>query len=253
MKTMSGKRGRPRKNPLPEAVSTTELQMQTEQTEPEVQKAYTDDDLLAPYVDDEVESVDAAPQVEQRAVPQIPQANTNGSVNIGMGDLLELLKVASAANNEALLGTVNKMIGAFQSQMGPRKVSVAELGEVKTPFNPHGKKRELKKEFFQNGFPLYERYLSDDEIAMLHQIEPGKFGSDEFPVLVYEKKVVNGKNRVHIVYPAGKDDRLREKMFAPTFHLFLVRLVKEAKDQLETKRQEALAFLQGTGPAPATF
>lgn len=144
------------------------------------------------------------------------------------------------AGNQAIADSISQ---ALAQHMGPRRLTVAEVGEPKTPFNPTGAKRELKAEFFQNGFPIQERYVSDGEIEMLHQLIPGSYGTPDFPIAVVEKKRLNGKNRIFILHADGKDDRLKIKNYGATFYIVLQRLVQEAKDQKATRRAEARALL----------
>lgn len=195
----------------------------TEQTTPVVeQPGITDDDLLP------------APN---------RMAAGNGAVQglFTTADIAEILKAAAGQNNMAIAEAIS---AALTQHMGPRKKTVAEVGEPKTPFNPAGVKRDLKCEYFQNFAPIHERYVSDAEIDMLHQIIPGSYGTPELPIAVVERKRLNGKTRVYIIHPDGKDDRLRMKNYAPSFHAMLIKLVQEAKAQRAQKKAEARAFLE---------
>lgn len=193
----------------------------------------TDEDLLpstavAPVVAVAASTPPVAPVgvfMTPEAIAQIVRAATEG---------------VTSASNEA---TANAITAALTQHMGPRRMTVAELGEVKTPFNPEGRKRELKNDFYQNGAPIHERFVSDGEIEMLHQLVPGTYGTPEMPVVVAEKRRLNGKTRVYIFHADGKDDRLKIKNYAPNFHALLVKLVAEAKEQRAQKRAEARALL----------
>lgn len=211
----------------------------------------TDDDLLAPGVTDAEPSVadegQAEPPEQVYDDPAVPAGVRQGKgVFMTAADIAEIVRsaVASAVAGNATIGET--FAKAMTQHMGPRRLTVAELGEPKTPFNPTGAKRELKADFFQNFAPISERYVSDAEIEMLHKLVPGSYGTPEFPIAVVEKKRLNGKNRVFILHGDSKDDRLRIKNYAPNFHALLVKLVQEAKDQRAERRAEARRLLEET-------
>lgn len=213
-------------------------QKTVEQTTPvESFPVITDDDLLSPSLDLPSQTSDATPVA---AAPAIPA----GGVFMTAADIAEIVRAAvagvTAAGNTATADAISQ---ALTRHMGPRQLTPGEIGEPKTPFNPMGVKRELKHEFFQNGFPIQERFVSDEEIGMLHSLIPGSYGTPEMPIAVVEKKRLNGKTRVFIIHPDGKDDRLKMKNYAANFYLLLVRLVQEAKDQRAQRRAEARALL----------
>jgi hypothetical protein len=148
----------------------------------------------------------------------------------------------NAGGGQAIADSISK---AMQQFMGPQQRRIFDV-VMNTPFNPTGRKRELKHEYYQCGYPIQERNVSDDEIEMLHQLVPGTYGPEDFPILVAEKKRLGAKNRIYIMHKDGKDDRLRMKTYAPTFHALLVKLVAESKDQKAARRAEARALLADT-------
>lgn len=209
----------------------------------------TDNDLLPSGT---VLDPQYVPATEQIADPRTDQAsektgNASGSVMMSAADIAEIVRAATsavaAAGNQAIADAISK---ALTQHMGPRRITAAELGEPKTPFNPRGVKRELKCEFFQNSAPIMERFVSDDEIEMLHRLTPGSYGTPDLPIAVVVKKRLDGKDRVYIIHPDGKDDRLRMKNYAPNFHTLLVKLEQEAKAQRAQRRAEARALLADT-------
>lgn len=215
----------------------------TKQTAPPVVElslpSISDDDLLpASVVQSKAAEPVAAPAVA--AAPVVPA----GGVFMTAADIAEIVKAAvagvTAASNTATADVISQ---ALTQHMGPRRLTVADIGEPKTPFNPEGKTRILKCDYYQNGYPISERYVSDAEIEMLHQLVPGSYGTPEMPVAVIEKKRLNGKTRVFILHADGKDDRLKIKNYAPNFHALLVKLVQEAKEQKAERRAEARALL----------
>lgn len=204
----------------------------------------TDDDLLNPLPVPEI------PEEESATETSAPSAvaATSGGVMMTAATIAEIVASAVSAATTAVSSAGNQAIAdaisqALTQHMGPRRLSIMEMGEPRTPFNPGGKKREMKHDFFQNGAPIHERFVSDDEIEMLHKLIPGSYGTPDLPIAVVERKRLNGKTRVFIIHPDGKDDRLRMKNYAPNFHLLLVRLIQEAQEQKAQRRAEARALL----------
>lgn len=195
----------------------------------------TDDDLLSTAVGEDIPVTEAA--VTTAVSTPTPAAE---GIYMTAADLAKLVTSVSAAGNQGIADAIAKALAGVMPQ---RKLTVAEMGEPKTPFNPEGRKRELKHDFFQNGFPIQERYVSDGEIELLHQLVPGSYGTPDFPIAVVEKKRLNGKTRIFILHADGKDDRLRIKNYAVTFTVLLQKLVQEAKDQRAQRRAEARALL----------
>jgi hypothetical protein len=219
----------------------TETQTEPEQPVRKLPAVNMDDELLSPVISD---APVATPDAEQSNAP----AGMPAGVYMTPKDIAEIVNQAvfaatSAVNQAGGQAIADSIAKALSQHMGPRQKTVAEIGEPKTPFNPTGAKRELLKEFFQNGAPISERYVSDAEIDMLHQITPGSYGTPELPVAVVEKKRLNGKSRMFIIHSDTRDDRLRMKNYAPSFHALLVKLVQEAKDQKAARRAEARALL----------
>jgi hypothetical protein len=158
----------------------------------------TDDDLLNPDPVHDVLDESPAPQ-ETAAKGVMMTAEDIARI------AAEAAKAATMAVNQAGGHAVADIVAkALTGYMGPRQKTIAELGEPKTPFNPQGKKRELKKDFFHNHAPLNERFLHDREIDLLHQLTPGHYGTEDFPIAVIERKRKDGKSRVTIVHNDGK-------------------------------------------------
>lgn len=198
-----------------------------------------DDELLS-------SSIEPLPEVAP-ALVAAPVAQTGPVMTFTAADVAEMVRSAVQAAvqgmTQANTGIADQIAQGFAIAHGPRQLRVSEIGEPKTPFNPEGKKRELLKEFFQNGAPIHERFVSDGEIEMLHKLVPGSYGTPELPIAVVEKKRLNGPNRLYIVHNDSKDARLMMKNYARNFHEMLVKLVQEAKEQRSVRRAEARAFL----------
>lgn len=219
-----------------------------EKTVEKVVVSISDDELLAPYVPEEEDGEKAENPAPAPAAPQ------NTMVMMSAADIAVLVKEAAVAAATAIQQTGTQGLGtaigdeisrAMTRHLGAPQANIAGL-VVRTPFNPTGRKRDLKKDFVHNGCTIHERFVSDEEIELLHEITPGTYGTEDFPILVSEKKVLGGKPKVHILYRESKDDRLRIKNYAPTFHALLAKLVVEAKEQRAQRRSEAKAFLEAT-------
>jgi hypothetical protein len=193
--------------------------------------ALTDDDLLPP-------AVDAAP----RTSPPEQKFEVTAT------DIAAIIKAARAgdasADSSSIADVISRGITTGLTQhMGPRQLRPGEVPET-TPFNPTGKKRELQREFFQAGAPILERNVSDQEIAMLHQLVDGTYGTPEYPIYVHTKKKLGNKPRTWIDYDNSRDGRNRLKDYGRNFYEILNNLVQQAKEQKATKRAEARAFLE---------
>jgi hypothetical protein len=223
----------------------------TAKTAPVSRPVITDDDLLSPGI-----VPDVLTEEEQTATVPAPVASLPQGMTFTAADVSEMVRSAvqaavagiTSANNQGIADSISK---ALTSHMGPRRLTVSELGEPKTPFNPTGRKREMLASFFHNFYPIQERFVSDAEIEYLHKLVPGSYGPPDFPIsVVIKKRLDGGKPQVYIIHPDGKDDRMRAKNYAQNFALMLQKLVQEAKDQRATRRAEALALLQEDGALP---
>ncbi len=209
----------------------------------------TDDDLLdpsGPPSDEEPtrESIEA----EVRTMNEVAAVVPAGGLMMTAADIASIVQVAVqaalATQQAGNKGIGEEIANALKEHKGIRPRTVAEIGEPDTPFNPGKKKRELKHDFYQNYFFLHERMLHDNEIDMLHQLVPGTYGPSDFPINVIERsRTDGGKKRVYIVYPDGKNDRLRAKNYGVNFHATLVHLVEDAKTQRAEKKAAARAYL----------
>lgn len=209
-----------------------------------VVKPITDDDLLDPNPVHDVLAEDAP----------IPPPSSSAGILMTADDIAriaaEAAKAATVAVNHAGGEAVADIVAkALTGYMGPRQKTIAELGEPKTPFNPKGSKRTLKKDFFHNNAPLNERFLHDREIELLHQLTPGHYGTEDFPIAVVERKRKDGKSRVTIVHNDGKNDRNSFKNYAAKFGSAdftgcLLGLIAEAKEQKAQRRAEARQLLE---------
>lgn len=70
-----------------------------------------------------------------------------------------------------------------------RQLTVAEIDWV-TPWNPTGKKNRLKLRvpMYQNGARIDEDRVTEDEIALLNQIKPGRYNNGKWAVVRRQDK-----------------------------------------------------------------
>ncbi len=155
-------------------------------------------------------------------------------------DIANLVNAArGGADNSAIADAISQgLVEGLAQHMGPRQKRPGDIKET-TPFNPEGKKRELKREFFQCGAPILERCVSDQEIELLHKLVDGTYGTAEFPIFVHTKKRLGNKDRTWIDYDGSKDGRNRLKDYGRSFHEILANLVKQAEEQ-KVARKAAL-------------
>lgn len=182
----------------------------------------------------------------------VTEAVSESGPGLGVAAIVKAAIEAAGANNT---GIAEAITAALDAREGKKRAKVGDR-ITKTPFNPTGKKRTLKHEFFQNGFPIKEKFVSDNEIDLLHKLVPGKFGPSDWPIVVEEKKHSDGRKQVRILYNETRDDRNRFKNYAAKygsadFYGFLNGLVQEAKDQKARKKAEARALLNDDDSAEA--
>lgn len=128
-----------------------------------------------------------------------------------------------AANGSSELATA--ILAALNANKGFQKIPFGQ-NVVRTAHNPTGKKRVLRRPVYVNGFLLTERTLSDDEIALLDKVVPGKY----IDKLVDVSEVEKGDQKVVYIYK--KDGTINDRMVlaghAPTFAIMLQKIVAEA-------------------------
>jgi hypothetical protein len=192
----------------------------------------TDDDLLPPAPP----VVDAAPRTSP------PQTYTLTAADIAA--IVQAAKGGDAgADSSSIADVISRGITTGLTQhMGPRQLRPGEVPETHA-FNPTGKKRELEREFFQTGAPILERNVSDQEIALLHQLVDGVYGTPEFPIYVHSKKRIGNKTRTWIDYDGSKDARNRLKDYGRNFYEILNNLVRQAAEQKAQRKAELRAQL----------
>lgn len=79
--------------------------------------------------------------------------------------------------------------------------------KTRSPFNPKGdKRRKLTRRCYQNGFPMNIRTVHDEEIALLNQLQEGRYINGMVRVVIAEN---GGNTDLHIIYKnASADDKL---------------------------------------------
>jgi hypothetical protein len=196
-----------------------------------VMATITDDDLLPDT------PVDAAPRT-------LPPPATYTLTATDIAAIVQAARAGDAsADHPSIADVISQGITTGLTQhMGPRQKRPGEIKETHV-FNPDGKKRELKREFFQNGAPILERCVSDQEIEMLHELVDGVYGTPEFPIHVHTKKKLGNKDRTWIDYDGSRDGRNRLKDYGRTFYEILNNLVRQAKEQKAQRKADLRAQL----------
>lgn len=117
------------------------------------------------------------------------------------------------------------IVQAMQEAKGVQKVPYGKQVD-RSAFNPTGKKRSLSRPMFVNGFQLYERTLSDEEIGLLEKVKSGQYINK----LVEVKEIEHGGvMQLHIFKRDGTiNDRMVLAGHAPTFAILLQKLIAEA-------------------------
>lgn len=162
---------------------------------------------------------------------EVPQQPASSVANVSAEALAEafgkmLEKFTPQQQSQEALAEA--FIKAIEVSRGVRQVGVGEW-KPKGPFNPHGKKRELKGEFWMNGIQLRERTLSDEEIALLHEITPGRY-IDKLVTVIQTKRPDGAVTQVN--WPERSiEQRFEMAKRAPTFTVMLKRIVEEGKQR----------------------
>lgn len=164
-------------------------------------------------------------------VQDVPQQAASSVANVSAEALAEafgkmLEKFTPAQQSQEALA--DAFVKAVEASRGIRQVSIGERGE-RGPFNPKGRKRELKGEFWANGWQLRERTLSDEEIALLHEITPGRY-IDKFVTVIQTKRPEGPVTQIN--WPERTpEQRLEIAKRAPTFTVMLKKIVEEGKQR----------------------
>lgn len=82
------------------------------------------------------------------------------------------------------ISALAEAIASSIASVAPRRFVRHGEQTIKTPFNPKGiRNRKLKYKVFQNGIPENVKLLTDEEIALLAQLKPGRYVENLVTVL----------------------------------------------------------------------
>lgn len=123
-------------------------------------------------------------------------------------------------------------IGRAIAQNTEKKYVKYGRQDIANVFNPKGiRNRKLKRQCFQNGFKLDERYLHDEEIALLDEVKQGTYVNGKVTVL--ERMTGELEPVILIMYknktPDHKHDLASEGCYNLTAMLRMI--VQEGKDR----------------------
>lgn len=200
-----------------------------------------------------------APAAEQAAAPATIESNTvlqitaadlqaiiTGAVQAALSARQESSAAELEARREETKELAHAITTGIAANAGIRRMTVGERiakGLGRNPFNPTNRKRELKWEFYQNGAPMYERYLHDSEIEMLHKLTPGIFLEGMVEVVV--RVSAKGRKQTFIKHDDDRDGRIKLYSKTGNFNGLLRMLIAEAEQQKEARKEAARRLLAG--------
>lgn len=98
------------------------------------------------------------------------------------------------------------IVSATEQSSGVRRRIPFGQQKIRSPFNPTGNRnRKLKKVFYQAGFRLGVKTLTDAEIDLLHKLKPGLYIDNL--VRVIERQGAGGEMEVFINYSNSTADQ----------------------------------------------
>jgi hypothetical protein len=100
----------------------------------------------------------------------------------------------------------NAIITATEQINGTRRQVPFGRHRVRTAFNKDGKRREMHKVFYQNGFRAFENTLTDEEIDLIHTVKPGKFIDGLITIIEVQDDDEN-QPAVHMKYNCRTSDQ----------------------------------------------
>jgi hypothetical protein len=130
------------------------------------------------------------------------------------------------------LGSIKDIAEESRASRALRQLTVAEV-KNDTPWNPEGlPKIKLKCErFYMCGAPVKEDMLSNDEIAAINKLKPGRYNKRKWEVLKFQDKSID------IRYPrVTVADRFDLKGDAPSLLAMLTKINDEYADKLAKKK-----------------
>lgn len=136
-------------------------------------------------------------------------------------------------------------IGAsIREGQAPRRKTQGEFNRSKrTAFHPDPKiKLSLKRKWYQNGVPLDERMLKDEEISLLNQItRPGRYVEKRVLVTLIDQA---DASQGILTYSNTREPALELKGTAATLRDILLWIVteQEGKDMTAPERQRAFGL-----------
>lgn len=116
--------------------------------------------------------------------------------------------------DQAKLVDVLERLTKIQEQQPIPQQSMAQAKHI-TPWNPTGAKMRprLKRRVFQNGHPLSDGRLHDEEILLLNGLKPGRYRNRQWLVL---ERDMEGTSSLHLYIPdATEAQRLENARLAP--------------------------------------
>jgi hypothetical protein len=170
---------------------------------------------------------------------------------VSAGVTAALQHAQPAGGIEAIAQAINSSIaGTLEKLQGQRQMSSAEY-RTRTPWNPEAKKEHERpaflRKYFQHGHLIQKWHVSDEDIELLDQLEPGRYLNKRVAVDVKESS--NGDaDSVFVSYPTKEQsDRQENARLFGSFTNLLRKIVEEIRNpppEPERKRRRRLAEVQ---------
>lgn len=143
---------------------------------------------------------------------------------VDVNSLAQAFAQAIAAVGNSNADKLSTIAETLQRNAPVRKVTIAEL-LAKRP----KRKAKLHGDFYQHGQQIFERQVSDEEIKMLNQLQPGTYIQGWVTV---ERKGPDTNPSTYIHWPCDTvDKRLSFAALAPNFYSVLKQIVDEQEAQ----------------------
>jgi hypothetical protein len=140
----------------------------------------------------------------------------------------------AAADNSELKTLVEVLVEDARDRKASKQVPLGKA-KVKTPWNPSGELRKVKlkhKKFYQNGAEVNTDLMTDDEIALVNQLKPGRYNKRKWEVVKRKDKSLD------VRYPNKTlQQRWQLKAEASNFSAIIQKILLEQEEQAARKKR----------------
>jgi len=120
---------------------------------------------------------------------------------------------APTGDGKTILQVLERLTQIQEAQPVPQQ-TVAQATYV-TPWNPTGKRQRprLRRRVFENGHPISDGRLTDEEITLLNGLKHGRYHSRQWTVIERDEE---GLTSLHLFFPNKTEaDRMAIARIAP--------------------------------------